>query len=1552
MFEMMRRLQEFVYRRPLQSLLAGGAVVLAVALLSCAALVVVGTALSAVWVHREAPTAQVAASPTSRSAEALSPLPTPQPSTPTPDAGQALPAMVSPLPTPIDAATAMGDTGDAAGPSQPALLLSPAPTLAPVDVPAPDVALELTPTSQLTLPTVIWIENVGQFPADVRYQVRSSAGGGLWLAADALWMTLIGPAGDELSLLPEPTAVAVAGAADVAGAAAVPQADAMPRQGIRLRFSFEGANPDPELVPLNALHTPVSYLTGPDAAGWRPEVPVWSGVRYENLYPNIDLELTAEEGRYVHRLVLHPGADPAGVRLRVEGAAGLSLEGAGQPGEAGALHITTALGQVVWPLFEVVAADGSRPELPATLLPQLDAGGQVVVAPFYQPPGGQKDEARALALGAPAERAALDDGGLLGQGGNDGSYDVAVDAARNVYVTGYTYRPAALGPPGAFQVVGPAGGSLDAFVLKMGTGGRGLVYAAFWGGSGDEAGRAVAVDGQGSAYVAGTTRSPDLPLTTGSPDGVYGGGDDAFAFKLDAAGTGLAYATYLGGSGDDRGQDLAVDQAGSLYLAGDTSSPDLPLTAGAMDTSLGGQDAFVAKLDAAGTGLAYATLLGGGGLDGATAIAVDAAGQAAVTGLTRSADWPATAGAFDAQLDGPEDAFVARLNAWGTGLVYGTLLGGGGADYGQDVALDAAGQAYVAGATRSADFPTTAWAFDRQYDGGWDGFVARLTPLGDALAYAAFVGGSEDDWGQGISVDGQGYAYLVGSSQAFPPGGDTTAHSAEGASVAGAEGSSAGPPSGEGGYDVFVARIDEFGAGLTYASALGSGGEDYAAAIAVDALGSVYLVGLTRPPQGDLTAGGVTAARSPYDGFVSRLAVGTPFLDLPVRYSNFALAALGNVGDRGLGRVNSWFDHAYPTHTRNRRLTRWDGTVIGFDASSPPRIGESWYDGHGGTDFCWETLGEAILAAAPGTVIDTVSNCRVGNLACGGGFGNRVWIDHGNGYATVYAHLKTVQVTPGTVISDPAGQPLGIMGNTGRSLGTHLHFGVYFDGNGDGRWTREEVVDPYGWAGTGDDPWQGSSYYLWKNALSTRALLGSAEGQSVPAEGWQMLSPSGLVTVTIPADALTSTVVLELGDKPPAAAPRAGWRSTGHSFSLVEAGGRDGAAAGPLVFARPVTVTMAGRLGALPHLDAGQLSLRRWDEANKTWRALPGEVDAEQGRITAQTSQLGRFDLHAPLLCPADVQEPDDHYGAAQAILADGSRIVRLFDIARDVDWFLFEARAGSLYRAEIRGLVAGVKPSLKLYDSDTIAPLGAATPAGSTGERQLLWRAPVDGTYLLQASQLSGSSHGCEAGYELTVLEVQAPKSVALAGPDSGRLQASYAFTATVGSPAATLPLSYTWQVAGRPALGAGQTLAHLGTLTDSLSLSWSSPGTYRLVVTATNAAGSASGAHTIVVEPPVEADFAASPTNGPAPLEVHFTNASKGDYGEILWDLGDGNTSRKENPTHTYELPGVYTVSLTVSGPGGRDTQTRKQYIRVAEPSPAPPALEHRLYVPLILR
>ncbi|MFN2169371.1 MAG: SBBP repeat-containing protein, partial [Anaerolineae bacterium] len=529
----------------------------------------------------------------------------------------------------------------------------------------------------------------------------------------------------------------------------------------------------------------------------------------------------------------------------------------------------------------------------------------------------------------------------------------------------------------------------------------------------------------------------------------YGGGSDAFLFKVDADGTGLAYATYLGGTGDDWGRGIAVDGSGSAYVAGATESPDFSVTVDAADAVPGDHDAFVVKLNAQGSGLAYATLLGGSAADDAWGIAVDDGGSAYVVGGTQSADFP-TEAALDSSHNGEQDVFVTKLGATGTSFVYSTFLGGQQADGGSGIAVDRNGSAYLTGYTRSSDFPSVAWAPDSSYGGGYDAFVLKLEPSGTSLDYATFLGDGGDEWGQAIAVDSMGRAYVTGSGQILSAAETATAAVDE-----------------ENRLDAFLVRLDPLGTGLAYATYLAGGGDGYGRAIAVDGMGSAYVAGMAESQRED------GAAARLWDAFVSKLVAGTPFLDLPVSYTNFALAALGNAGDRGPGRVNSWFDHDTPNHISNRSLTRWDGVKLVLSGSHLPRIGESWYDGHGGIDFHWETLDETIYAAAPGTVVDTVDNCRLGDQRCGNGFGNRVWIDHGNGYATVYAHLKSVQVAANTLITDPAAQPLGIMGNTGRSLGTHLHFALYFDRNKDRHWTSDEVVDPYGWLGSSPDPWRG-----------------------------------------------------------------------------------------------------------------------------------------------------------------------------------------------------------------------------------------------------------------------------------------------------------------------------------------------------------------------------------------------------------------------------------------------------------------------------------------------
>ncbi|MBI4491551.1 MAG: SBBP repeat-containing protein [Chloroflexi bacterium] len=340
----------------------------------------------------------------------------------------------------------------------------------------------------------------------------------------------------------------------------------------------------------------------------------------------------------------------------------------------------------------------------------------------------------------------------------------------------------------------------------MAAGASDLLYSTFLGGSGDDLGVGIAVDAAGSAYVTGSTESPDFPTTAGTFDTSFNGGyRDAFVFKLNPTGSGLAYATFLGGSGDDWAGGIAVDGVGSAYVTGDTTSTDFPTTAGAFDPTFNGGyygNAFVAKLSPSGSGLAYATFLGGSNWDEGHGIAVDGAGSAYVTGDTTSTDFPTTAGAYDTTYNGiidsieGADVFVAKVNPTGTGLAYATFLAGSNGAGGAGIAVDGTGSAYVAGftSTRSAaDFPTTAGAFDTSCDGGFmEAFVVKLTPTGSGLLYATCLGGSAADWGSSIAVDGAGSVYVGGQtlSSDFP----TTAGAFD-------------PTYDVGSYDTFVAKL-------------------------------------------------------------------------------------------------------------------------------------------------------------------------------------------------------------------------------------------------------------------------------------------------------------------------------------------------------------------------------------------------------------------------------------------------------------------------------------------------------------------------------------------------------------------------------------------------------------------------------------------------------------------------------------------------------------------------------------------------------------------------
>ncbi len=365
----------------------------------------------------------------------------------------------------------------------------------------------------------------------------------------------------------------------------------------------------------------------------------------------------------------------------------------------------------------------------------------------------------------------------LGGTGDDRGWGLAVDAGGNVYVTGRSGSADFPTTNGAAQA-SFGGGSWDAFVTKLDVNGN-LDYSTYLGGSGNENDapllgynlNSIGLETDGSVWVTGMTRSTNFPVANGVQSTFGGGSRDAFVTRLAPDGHSFAYSSYLGGNADDRAQALAVDPAGDVYVTGFTLSDDYPLSASAFQTSrAGGWDNFVTKIDGDQTGnasLAYSTFLGGSADDYAQAIAVDQTGHAYVTGLTGSwgRQFPIR-NAFQGDTSWSWDGFVTKLNPDASDIDYSTFLAGRGDDRPQAIAVDIAGNAYVAGHTHAAQgnshFPLVN-AIQAQHGGGyWDAFVTKLCADGADAYYSTYLGGSGDDRVNGILLDDNGTAYLAG----------------------------------------------------------------------------------------------------------------------------------------------------------------------------------------------------------------------------------------------------------------------------------------------------------------------------------------------------------------------------------------------------------------------------------------------------------------------------------------------------------------------------------------------------------------------------------------------------------------------------------------------------------------------------------------------------------------------------------------------------------------------------------------------------------------------
>jgi len=613
-----------------------------------------------------------------------------------------------------------------------------------------------------------------------------------------------------------------------------------------LRLDFHGSNSAPEVQGEQRLPGHSNYLIGNDPGKWLTSIPHYARVRYLEVYPGVDVLYYTKDQQLEYDFIVRPGTNPNSIRLATQGA--LEIEQS-----EGSLVLKTAAGSAVLqkPGAYQEGPDGEREVACNYVLEK----GEVRFAL------GDYDRGKVLRIDPVLSYSAPLDAELTA---------IAVDSSGNSYLTGSTASANFPTTPGVFQSTyrGGSNGGGDAIVAKLDPTGSTLLFATYLGGNGNDSAGSIALDSGGNVIVAGWTSSANFPTSNAfqSTCSSCASSDptsrsDAFVSKLNATGTQLLYSTYLGGSGGDGAGGVALDASGRVLVTGFTISSNFPTTTGAFQMAYGGNnnvvdnwgDVFIAKLDTTQSGAAsllFSTYLGGSSADGGSAIAVDAAGFIFVTGTTRSANFP-TANAFQsacascsAATTGPAgptptyDAFVSKLNASGTALVYSTFLGGNDYDAGRGIVLDRLGNAHVAGATRSNNFPTTAGAFQTSYRGVGDAFVTKLNAAGSTLMYSSFVGGSGYDIATGMALDSAGNAYLAGSSGSddFPTVNPLQGYSGGACDL------------GDWGllpcWDAVVLKIDPSGSMLIYSTYLGgAGADDSGAGIAVDSVGDAYVAG-------------------------------------------------------------------------------------------------------------------------------------------------------------------------------------------------------------------------------------------------------------------------------------------------------------------------------------------------------------------------------------------------------------------------------------------------------------------------------------------------------------------------------------------------------------------------------------------------------------------------------------------------------------------------------------------------------------------------------------
>jgi beta-propeller repeat-containing protein len=701
-----------------------------------------------------------------------------------------------------------------------------------------------------------------------------------------------------------------------------------------VRMSLLGARSGLQGVGIGNLTGKINYFIGDDPAKWRTNLETFTKIKYENVYPGIDLVYYGNQQQLEYDFVVAPGANPKQIGFALQGVEHIRVDASSGDLvldiEDSELHF--ARPNVYQIEEEQTSGLGGRKRLVGGDY-MLEADNHVAfnLAPY--------DSSKPLVID-PVIRFYTYLGGML----PDVALHVAADGS-GVYVIGATASPdfptasaISSGLHAAICGTSKAFPCPDAFVTKVKPDGSGILYSTYLGGTASDLGIGIAVDPSQQVYLVGETESLDFPTTTsGFQKTATTKMTRAFLTKLSSSGSQILYSTFFGGTPGSRlpmsdhyndtfATAIAVDNTGNAYLSGYTRSNSLPTTAGVVQPSAGGNvgqggvqchsitgmvvpcsDGFVAKFNTLASGtssLVYATYLGGSYYDAATGVSIDSNGEAYVTGATLSDDFPIAA-AFQATRKtarcGPfvsgsygghvcASAFISKLNPTASAFVFSSYLGGTGDTAAMGIALDSSGAAYLTGITNASDFPATQGVVQPSlasancsYAGRSivcpDAFVAKVNSSG-LLSYATFLGGTGADAGLGLTVDSAGHAYVVGItlSTNFPTASPLQSQLTSGACTL----SISGTPVNLNCPDAFLTEIDPAGATLPFSTYLGGTNVDFATSVVLDAANNIYVAGGTLSPGLATTGAFQTMLGSKGDAFV---------LSIPSTAPSFTMSA-------------------------------------------------------------------------------------------------------------------------------------------------------------------------------------------------------------------------------------------------------------------------------------------------------------------------------------------------------------------------------------------------------------------------------------------------------------------------------------------------------------------------------------------------------------------------------------------------------------------------------------------------------------------------------------